>query len=290
MPKTEINFPVHSSAALCGLVLAFAILTGCGGVSNLGTSSTPGKPSPGAVKVTVTPASSQLRLNAKVQFSATVSNNSNKTVSWSVNGIAGGNAAIGKVDSTGLYQAPKILPSPNSISVEATSAADSTVSANASVTLENPVPTVISVSPASITVGNFTLTVTGTDFVNGSVVVWGTQFLTTTFVSATQLHATGSDTTPGTVKVSVQNPDPGSATSGALNLVVGAPPPPNVISASVAARFLEQSSWGPTPALITLVRQQGDHQAPGCRALEWHFHYRGPRPERWHGCYPGQAL
>ena len=139
MPKTEINFPVGSCAPLCGLVLAIAILNGCGGVSRIGTSSTPDKPSPGAVKVTVTPASTQLRVNAKMQFSAAVSNNSNKTVSWSVNGIAGGNATIGKVDSTGLYQAPVALPSPNFISVEATSAADSTVSASASVTVENPV-------------------------------------------------------------------------------------------------------------------------------------------------------
>jgi len=129
------------------------ILNGCGGVSRLGTSSTSDKPSPGAVKVTVTPASTQLRVNAKKQFSAAVSNNSNKTVSWSVNGIAGGNATIGKVDSTGLYQAPVALPSPNFISVEATSAADSTVSASASVTVENPVPTVASVSPASIPMG-----------------------------------------------------------------------------------------------------------------------------------------
>ena len=257
MPKTEINFPVGSCAPLCGLVLAIAILNGCGGVSRLGTSSTPDKPSPGAVKVTVTPASTQLRVNAKMQFSAAVSNNSNKTVSWSVNGIAGGNATIGKVDSTGLYQAPVALPSPNFISVEATSAADSTVSASASVTVENPVPTVASVSPASIPMGNFTITVTGTNFVNGSVVVWGTKFLTTTFLSATQLRATGSATLAGPVKVSVQNPDPGSASSGMLNLVVAAPPPPNVISASIAARFLEQSSWGPNPALITLVRQQG---------------------------------
>ena len=55
----------------------------------------------------------------------------------------------------------------------------------------NSVPTTSTLSPASKTVGetDFTLTVNGTNFVNGSVVKWNGTDRTTTFVSATQLTA-----------------------------------------------------------------------------------------------------
>ena len=48
----------------------------------------------------------------------------------------------------------------------------------------NPVPTLTSISPASAQpVGSaFTLTVTGTNFINGSVVRWNGSDRTTTFV------------------------------------------------------------------------------------------------------------
>jgi hypothetical protein len=62
------------------------------------------------------------------------------------------------------------------------------------VTLENPVPTVTAVSPAAVPVGNFTLTITGSKFVNGAKVMFAGQTLTTKFVSATQLTATGTTT------------------------------------------------------------------------------------------------
>ena len=174
-----------------------------------------------------------------------------------MNGIAGGNTTVGRVDATGLYQAPATLPSPDPTSIEATSAADGTASGRASVTVQNPVPGLTSVLPTSIPPGNFTLSVSGTNFTSGAVVVWGTKFLTTTFVSATELRATGSESTAGTIKVTVVNPDPGSSSSGAFNVLVAAAALPNVISAPVAARFLEQATWGPNPYLIALVQQQG---------------------------------
>ena len=250
MSKTEINFPAYPFVCI---ILAFISFTGCGGVFHPG-SSAPEKPSP---RVAITPVTSELRVGAKMQFSATVSNTTNQAVSWSVNGIAGGNSTIGKVDSSGLYQAPAVLPSPDPVSIEASSTADGTASATASVTVQNPVPALTSVVPASIPLGNFTLSVSGTNFVNGSVVVWGNKFLPTTFISARALRATGSESAAGTVKITVQNPDPGSAISGVVAVLVAAPPPPNVITARVAARFLEQSTWGPTPSLVALVQQQG---------------------------------
>lgn len=89
----------------------------------------------------------------------------------------------------------------------------------------NPVPTIGSLSPSSRSAGSgaFTLTVTGTNFVAGSVVRWGGSNRTTTFVSATTLTAaiTSADVqTAGTATVTVFNPAPGGGTSGGATFTI----------------------------------------------------------------------
>jgi hypothetical protein len=68
------------------------------------------------------------------------------------------------------------------------------LSGKASLRLQNPVPTVTSISPSSLGVGNFSITMTGKNFVSGAKVMFGGQALTTKFVSSTQLTATGMTT------------------------------------------------------------------------------------------------
>ncbi len=97
-------------------------------------------------------------------------------------------------------------------------------------TIDNPVPTATSLSPASTTVGGsgFTLTVTGTNFVNGATVLWNGSSRTTTFVSATTLTAaiTAADINhTGTALVSVSNPGPGGGTSGTVSFSIVNPVP-----------------------------------------------------------------
>ncbi len=89
----------------------------------------------------------------------------------------------------------------------------------------NPVPTLTSISPASITAGSagFTLTATGTNFMNGSAVNWNNTALTTTYVSATQLTATISTSlvaNAGTANVIVVNPIPGGGTTIAKTFTI----------------------------------------------------------------------
>jgi uncharacterized protein (DUF1800 family) len=212
---------------------------------------------PDTVQIKVSPTTAALRPSVTQQFSTTITGSSNATVNWSVNSIAGGNATLGTVSASGLYTAPAAPPTPNPVSVTATSVADSRSTATAAVTLQNPIPVLTSVSPNPITVGNFTLTVMGSNFVNGATVVFGGDFLTTTFVSSTQLTATGTALTQqiGTVAVTVENPDPGSANSTATNMQVNAGT--SVVSTTAAARFLEQSTWGPTQASIAHVQAIG---------------------------------
>ena len=120
------------------------------------------------------------------------------SLTWTVNGVVGGNANVGTVTTKGLYKAPASLPNPNTVQVTATSVADTKASDTATATLENPKPTLASLSPPSVNVGDFTLTITGTKFVNGAAVVFNGTLLPTKFVNATQLTATGTATRRGT--------------------------------------------------------------------------------------------
>lgn len=94
-----------------------------------------------------------------------------------------------------------------------------------SFTINNPTPTLNSISPNSATAGGtgFTLTVNGSNFVNGSSVQWGGGPRTTTFVSSTQLTAMipASDiASAASINVTVTNPAPGGGVSSAQTFTV----------------------------------------------------------------------
>ena len=98
------------------------------------------------------------------------------------------------------------------------------------VIVPNPVPTLASLSPASVVAGSsdFTITVTGTNFGAGSVVLFNGTALRTAFVSATQLTAqvpASAVATAGSYEVVVRNPAPGGGTSAAFAFVVTVPAP-----------------------------------------------------------------
>ena len=170
--------------------------------------------------MTVAPATPSVRAGGAQQFVATVTGTSNSAVTWSVNGVAGGNATAGMVSSAGLYTAPQTLPNPNTVTLAATSSADATAKTSTTVTIQNPTPILSDISPSTVNGGSFTITITGSHFVNGAQVLLAGGPLSTTFVSATQLTASGSQTTSGAYNVTVSNPNPGASSSSAINLVV----------------------------------------------------------------------
>jgi hypothetical protein len=101
---------------------------------------TSAQPSPAPVTVKISPASATVDVGRTHQFTATVQNASVVSVSWKVNGIAGGNIMVGKISSTGLYTAPNLVPTPAQVTVSATSIADPNASARASVTIDRSPP------------------------------------------------------------------------------------------------------------------------------------------------------
>lgn len=71
----------------------------------------------------------------------------------------------------------------------------------------DPDPTISTLAPATGVVGTpVSVTVTGTNFVSGSVVEVNGAAAPTTFVSATQLTASYTPATAGTKQVTVRNP------------------------------------------------------------------------------------
>jgi hypothetical protein len=94
-------------------------------------------------------------------------------------------------------------------------------------TVENPVPTLLLLTPSSVVAGTsaFTLTLDGSGFVPSSVVQWNGTARTTTFVNGGRVRAaiTASDiAAPAAVPVTVVNPTPVGGTSNAVNFAVAA--------------------------------------------------------------------
>jgi IPT/TIG domain-containing protein len=236
---------------LIGPVIALIlILASCAGVTK--TSTPPPPPPPPQVVVSVMPSSANVRAGATQTFTSTVTGATNQNVNWSVNAIPGGNTTFGTISATGAYTAPASLPNPSTFAIGATSAADSSASANSNVTLWNPTPTLSSVSPASFTAGAYALTITGTNFVNGALVLFGGASANTTFVSSTTLTATGSANTAGSFGVTVSNPNPGSSTSAPFNVTVtssgGNPPPPLACNGVSVGQGASLNGFLPFPA------------------------------------------
>jgi uncharacterized protein (DUF1800 family) len=250
----------HSAARwtqLLATLFASLVLASCGGLQSGNGSGGGSNPVVGAAEVTVSPSNAVLRAGDGIQFTAAVKGAKDQSVTWTVNGVAGGNSTLGTVTATGYYTSPSTVPTPNSVQVEATSVSSTSSMSASAVTVNNPVPMILSMLPTLVPVGNFTISITGKRFVPGCVVVFGSNFLNTTYISPTQLSASGDQTTPvpGGVSITVLNPDPGSMASNAFLLQVGSSS--GAVTAEAASRFLEQSTWGATPALIQHVQQVG---------------------------------
>jgi len=164
---------------------------------------------------------STLRVNQTMQL-VRASMASGEPLTYSVNGVQGGNAEVGTIDSNGVYTAPAIVPVPNSVKITSIAANDPTFPPG-SVTLAiwNPIPVLGTVTPSGFSEGTTTVTVAGSQFVYGAQILWNGVAVPTTMVSDSQLAAVIPAPNPGTFPLLVSNPDPGSANSATVPVVVG---------------------------------------------------------------------
>jgi N-acetylneuraminic acid mutarotase len=195
--------------------------------------------------VAVSPQTIQVPVSNQQQFNAAVSGAQNTTVTWSVNGVTGGDSTVGIVSSSGLYTAPAAVPNRPTVTLDATSQANTAVTGAALVTItaqrNNPVPTINALLPASLAVGTTpqTLTINGAGFITTSTVTFNGVAHTPTYVSASQLtiSLTSSDlATAGSYPVAVINPAPGGGSSVAVDFtVLSTNPVPAITSVAPAS-------------------------------------------------------
>ncbi len=120
-------------------IVFFAILAesawtcGCGA----GSATPPPPPPPPSIVVSVAPASGMVVLGDQLTFTAMVTNTTDTTVSWSVSGVAGGNAALGTITTQ----------------VTATSHADATKSGTGTVAITSDLALSLTPSSPSVELG-----------------------------------------------------------------------------------------------------------------------------------------
>jgi hypothetical protein len=97
----------------------FVISFGCGEDDN------GQQPTPSSVVVTIQPATFTQGVGLVNTFVATVTGTTNKSVTWYVNGTAGGDSTtVGSITAAGRFRAPDVVPLPDTIIVKAVSVED----------------------------------------------------------------------------------------------------------------------------------------------------------------------
>jgi len=193
------------------------------------------------------------------QFFATVTGNANTNVTWTVasavpgQGCAG--TACGSVNATGLYSAPTAAPSPNAILLTATSAADPTKSATASIALTSG-PAIEDLLPSSIMAGaveGFPFEVQGLNFVPGSgsgasaILLNGApQFTTCANAETCTMSLIPSQVeSAGTFTIQIQNPGAPGALSNPVPFVI--------VPFNVTQNVLSLTSAQPSASAMNII-------------------------------------
>jgi hypothetical protein len=222
-----------------------------------------------AVAVTVAPGAVSLYGSQTQQFTATAANAVNTAVTWSVTGA-------GSVSATGLYTAPATVTSQQTVSVKATSVADTTKSATAAITLYPPVGVTVTPSTASLSASQtqqFTATVTNP---SNTAVTWSVSPMGVGSISSTGLYTAPSTlTAQQTVTVTATSvADTGKSATAAITLsaAVGVTVAPSNASlyASQTRQFTTTLvnaantavTWSITPGGVGSVSSAGLYTAP----------------------------
>ncbi|HTF66241.1 MAG TPA: hypothetical protein VK638_26505, partial [Edaphobacter sp.] len=202
----------------------------------------PPPPPPPTVTLAVTGATS-VTLGTSSQYAATVTGTSDIAVTWSVNGVVGGDVTIGLISTKGRYTAPATAPQSSKITIAATSLADPAVSQSLSVALAAPTPpgggntVALALSGAtSVTLGTssqYAATVKGS---TNTAVTWSVDGVTGGDASFGSISTKGLYTAPAKApaaasKVTItatSKADPSVAQS--LAVALDAPPPPPAIT------------------------------------------------------------
>ncbi len=178
------------------------------------------------VAVLIEPATATVSVSGAFAFAATVTGAADPSVTWAVNGVAGGNATLGTISGAGVYTAPATVPTPPQVTVTATAVADAAKSAAATVTVAAAgIAVAITPRRAAVTTQvpqQFSATITG---------------LAVTTVNWSVDGVTGGNATVGTISATGLYSPPG-APGGHLILATSVADPSRSASAAVAVTDL----------------------------------------------------
>jgi uncharacterized protein (DUF1800 family) len=239
MHLVRLSHALPGTGLIFSFVLSSSLMIGCGGGSISVNQNT---------IASISASANTLRVNQTLQLTSQYLA-SGQSMTFYVNGIEGGNAEVGTVSTTGLYTAPAIVPTPYTVQVTSKIAKyPDAVPGSVSVQVWNPIPAMSAVNPGGFSEGVTTVTVSGSQFVDGAQISWNGAPIPTTYVSGTELVAQIAAPTPGTYPLLVTNPNPGAASSPPASIKVG---PGQVVlqlqpSAGADVRVSNQLSFGLT--------------------------------------------
>ena len=87
------------------------------------------------IGISVAPTTATVPAGATQQFTATVENTADTSVTWKVNDVTGGNSTLGTITTSGLYTAPLSPPPSGTVTVTAASVVNPVRTASATVTI-----------------------------------------------------------------------------------------------------------------------------------------------------------
>jgi hypothetical protein len=162
---------LSSPLCLCVVASLFALAACGGGGSGYQSPPPPPPPPPEITGVSVTPNSAYVLTGASQLFTAQVTGTGafNPSVTWSVEGVIGGNSTVGTVVG-GKYTAPAVLPTQYAVYITATSVEDPSIFSQGGVTLYAP-PTLSSIAPSGASAGE-QITIYGQNLIGTSAVVF----------------------------------------------------------------------------------------------------------------------
>ncbi len=187
-------------------------------------------------------------LDFSITMSAEVTGSIQTAVNWSLTGA-------GSISGSGVYTPPAIMPSDRTVTIKATLASNPAITSSYTATIHNPVPTIAEVAPLLLSPGETTsVTLTGTGFLPSTVILVNGNAVPTSYQSAEAVVAKISipENETGNVTLQGQNPGPGGGTGEEFEQAISAP-----VSLTAAGRLLNQTTFGPTTALIQHVQQEG---------------------------------
>lgn len=103
-----------------------------------------------SVTVAVAPTSATVQVATTLQFTGTASNGA--TLTWRVNGVAGGNSTVGTISASGLYTAPATVPAVGDVTISAGVATGE--SGSALVTVQSSAPPTPDPQPPAVPAAN----------------------------------------------------------------------------------------------------------------------------------------